>query len=40
MIVVLNEWVFHDLLGENGEEDQRLTAAFLNTFHASSDKLV
>ena len=40
MIVVLNEWVFHDLLGENGEEDQRLTAAFLNAFHASSDKLV
>ena len=40
MLVVLNEWVFHDLLGENGEEEQRLTAAFLNAFHASSDKLV
>ena len=40
MIVVLNEWVFHDLLGENGEELQRQTATFLNAFHASRDKLV
>ena len=40
MIVVLNEWVFHDLLGENGEENQRLTATFLNALHASDDKLV
>ena len=40
MILVLNEWVFHDLLGENGEAAQRETAAFLNTFHASHDKLV
>ena len=40
MIVVLNEWVFHDLLGENGEEAQRQTAAFLNAFRASNDKLV
>ena len=40
MIVVLNEWIFHDLLGENGEDDQRRTAAFLNAFRASNDKLV
>ena len=40
MILVLNEWVFHDLLGENGEAVQQQTAAFLNAFHASRDKLV
>ena len=40
MILVLNEWVFHDLLGDNGEAFQRQTAAFLNAFHASRDKLV
>ena len=40
MILVLNEWVFHDLLGDNGEAVQRQTAAFLNAFHASRDKLV
>ena len=40
MILVLNEWVFHDLLGDNGEAVQRQTAAFLNAFHASHDKLV
>ena len=39
MILVLNEWIFHDLLGENGEVAQQETAAFLNVFHASSDKL-
>ena len=40
MILVLNEWVFHDLLGDNGEVVQQQTAAFLNAFHASRDKLV
>ena len=40
MIVVLNEWVFHDLLGENGKEALRQTATFLNAFRASNDKLV
>ena len=40
MIVVLNEWVFHDLLGENGPESQRETASFLQVFFASSDMLV
>ena len=40
MILVLNEWVFHDLLGDNGEAVQRQTAAFLNDLHTSHDKLV
>ena len=40
MILVLNEWVFHDLLGENGEAVQRETAIFLNDFYTSHDKLV
>ena len=40
MILVLNEWVFHDLLGENGEAVQRETAIFLNDLYTSHDKLV
>ncbi len=40
MIVVLNEWVFHDLLGENGGGIQRETAGFLNVFFPSPDLLV
>ena len=40
MILVLNEWVFHELLGQNGEAVQREAAVFLNDFHASRDKLV
>ena len=40
MIVVLNEWVFHDLLGDNGSESQRETANFLNALFSSSDILV
>ena len=40
MIVVLNEWVFHDLLGDNGAESQRETASFLDAFFSSSDMLV
>ena len=40
MILVLNEWIFHDLLGENGDDRQREAAAFLNAFYSSSDRLV
>ena len=40
MIVVLNEWIFHDLLGQNGPEFQRETARFLDAFFSSSDVLV
>ena len=40
MILILNEWIFHDLLGENGAAAQRETATFLNGFYLSADKLV
>ena len=40
MIIVLNEWVFHDLWGENGEEKQKQSEQFLKTFQGSSDRLV
>ena len=38
-IIVLNEWVFHDLLGENGIEAQQETSDFLDVFFKSSDML-
>ena len=37
---VLNEWVFHDLLGENGGDAFKKTAEFLTSFDRSTDKLV
>ena len=40
MILVLNEWIFHDLWGENGIKAQREVALFLDTFLSSSDQLV
>ncbi len=40
MILVLNEWIFHDLLGDNGAARQREAAAFLNALYASTDNLV
>ena len=40
MILVLNEWVFHDLWGENGETAFQQTARFLNVFKQSDDRLV
>jgi hypothetical protein len=40
MIAVLNEWIFHDLLGENGEDAHRETAEFFNLFSVSRDRLV
>ena len=40
MIVVLNEWIFHDLIGENCEDAQQESAEFLNLFSASRDTLV
>lgn len=40
MILVLNEWIFHDLWGENGVDAQREAAAFLNAFCSSTDQLV
>lgn len=40
MILVFNEWIFHDLLGENGETAQRESVEFLKAFHSSRHKLV
>ena len=40
MTVVLNEWIFHDLLGDNGPERRRRTRAFMEAFDASGDSLV
>ncbi len=40
MILLLNEWVFHDLWGENGETAFRQTARFLTAFRQSDDRLV
>ena len=40
MILVLNEWIFHDLLGENGPDAFRGTAAFMARLDDSDDKVV
>ena len=40
MILLLNEWVFHDLWGENGETTFQQTAHFLTAFSQSDDRLV
>ena len=40
MLLVLNEWVFHDLLGENGGTQFRETARFLYQLRQSDDTLV
>lgn len=40
MLLVLNEWVFHDLLNDNGQADFQATANFLFAFARSNDQLV
>ena len=40
MILVLNEWVFHDLLLDNGDAAFQETAKFLIAFRDSEDILV
>ena len=40
MILVLNEWVFHDLLLDNGDAAFQETAKFLIAFRESEDILV
>lgn len=40
MLLVLNEWVFHDLLKDNGHAAFRATANFLIRFARSNDQLV
>jgi len=38
--IVLNEWVIHDLRGENGSLAQRQSAEFLQLFQRSADHIV
>ena len=40
ILLVLNEWVFHDLLGENGPDAFQETARFLLAFTGTEDNLV
>ena len=40
MILVLNEWLFEDLLGRNGSDKQEETRQFLLALRASIDKFV
>ena len=40
MILVINEWIFHDLLGENGPQRFRQTAEFVLKLDKSSDVVV
>ena len=40
MIPVLNEWVFHDLLRENGAQAFLETSAFLSSFCDSEHRLI
>ena len=40
MILVLNEWIFHDLLGENGPEAREATSNFVKRLFGSTDKIV
>ena len=38
MTLVINEWLFHDATGENGQSAQRETEHFLRQFAQSEDK--
>ena len=40
MLIVLNEWIFHDMWGENGVENQKQAERFLRDFRESGDLLV
>ena len=40
MIIVLNEWIFHDLYGSNGDHRQSEAALFLGSLVRSDDTLV
>ena len=37
MILLINEWIFHDLLGENGPQKYEVTADFLKRLFQSDD---
>jgi hypothetical protein len=38
--IVINEWIFHDLMGENGENRRRESTQFLERLADSQDVLV
>ena len=40
MLIVLNEWIFHDMWGENGVEKLEQAERFLKAFRESGDLLV
>ena len=40
MILVINEWIFEDLIGENGQDRFKETAEFVVRLSSSDDKLV
>ena len=40
MILVLNEWLFHDLLGENGADAFHQTVALVGALQQSADQLI
>ena len=40
VILVINEWIFHDLLSENGPEAYEATADFLRRLFQSDDRIV
>lgn len=40
MILVINEWIFEDLIGENGQDRFKETAEFVVKLSRSDDKLV
>ena len=40
MILVINEWIFEDLIGENGQDRFKETAEFVVKLSSSDDKLV
>ena len=40
MILVINEWIFHDLLSENGADKFRETAEFVVNLVGTNDRLV
>ena len=40
MLIVLNEWIFHDLWGQNGEQAQREAVRFLRALVDTTDSLI
>lgn len=40
MILILDEWIIHDLRGDNGEDKQKESYKFLETIKQKCDKIV